>query len=80
MSWMIHFNGEDIGPVADAVYSQLRQSMNDIARKGGCVGFRFPDIPNEKLDMAVDSVGNPVVVREFFWTPGAPISFTHVID
>ena len=72
MSWMIHFNGEDYGPLTDGQYNDFRIRLNKVSVSGGGVGFRFP------IGDGVDAVGTAVGVREFFWTPGAPISFTHL--
>lgn len=75
MSWMIHFNGEDYGPLTDEEYANVRRGLN-AASSGGGYGFRFPSCPNDDVASVEASTG--VVIREFFWTPGAPISFTHV--
>lgn len=73
MSWMIHFNGQDFGPMSDADYNELRVRMNRVAASGGgYVGWP------ERSVGEIPSSG--VAVSEFLWTPGAPISFTHVID
>lgn len=77
MSWMVHFNGEDYGPLTDSEYVAMRRNLNATSQ-GGCYGFRFPAVSNDDIASVETSTG--VVVREFFWTPGAPISFTHIAD
>ncbi|WP_169240837.1 hypothetical protein [Bifidobacterium olomucense] len=70
---MIHFNGQDFGPLPDDEYNELRVRMNRVAASGGgYVGW-----PERSVG---DISSTCVRVSEFFWTPGAPLSFTHIPD
>lgn len=70
MSWMIHFNGKDYGPVSDDEYEELLKRLTD-ASEG------VDD--THHVGYELKSVGAVHDKRVgFFWTPGAPISFTYI--
>lgn len=70
MSWKVHFNGEDYGPIPDEEYEKLLKLLVDASE--GVDGVHHVGYQLK----SVDTVSGKRV--GFFWTPGAPISFTHV--
>lgn len=64
-SWYVHFNGHRLGPVSEAEFKEMADTLATVVRDGKHHGLAFTLL--EK--------GHDVVC---FWTPGSPISFEKV--
>lgn len=61
-SWYVHFNGHRLGPVSNAKFKKMADTLMSIVREGKHHGLAFT-LPEDGRDVCC------------IWTPGVPISF-----